>query len=118
MFGSCCASPHGGGALQCWQNRIPHPPTQPPSPPTTPRVAVLFLLHPQLLLTFLKKLFSPDTVGASGAGKVRPLPGCKVVVPTSNARADYMAVISGLPDVDTPALFCLPDNIDRTAQQV
>lgn len=72
----------------------------------------------QLLLTFLKKLFSADIVGSGGSGKVRPLPGCKVVVPTSNARADYVAVINGLPDVDTPSLFCLPDNIDRTAQQV
>ncbi|GFR50179.1 hypothetical protein Agub_g12346, partial [Astrephomene gubernaculifera] len=71
----------------------------------------------QLLLTFLRRLFSPDTVGAAG-GKVRPLPGSKVMVPTTNHRGDYVSIISALPDVDTPGLFCMPDNIDRTAQQV
>nr|BBC28429.1 cytoplasmic dynein 1b heavy chain [Yamagishiella unicocca] len=71
----------------------------------------------QVLVTFLRRLFSPETVGAAG-GKVRPLPGSKVVVPTTNHRADYVSIISALPDVDTPGLFCMPDNIDRTAQQV
>ncbi|KAG2426397.1 hypothetical protein HYH02_014824 [Chlamydomonas schloesseri] len=71
----------------------------------------------QVLLTFLRRLFNAETVGAAG-GKVRPLPGSKVVVPTTNHRADYVSIISALPDVDTPGLFCMPDNIDRTAQQV
>nr|ADI46936.1 DHC1bm [Volvox carteri f. nagariensis] len=71
----------------------------------------------QVLLTFLRRLFSPDTVGMTGA-KVRPLPGSKVVVPTTNHRADYVSIISALPDIDTPGLFCMPENIDRTAQQV
>ncbi|PNH01646.1 Cytoplasmic dynein 2 heavy chain 1, partial [Tetrabaena socialis] len=71
----------------------------------------------QLLLTFLRRLFNADTVGAAG-GKVRPLPGSKVVVPTTSHRADYVSIISALPEVDTPGLFCMPDNIDRTAQQV
>nr|BCL66104.1 cytoplasmic dynein 1b heavy chain [Volvox africanus] len=71
----------------------------------------------QVLLTFLRRLFSPDIVGAAGS-KVRPLPGSKVVVPTTNHRTDYVSIISALPDVDTPGFFCMPDNIDRTAQQV
>lgn len=71
----------------------------------------------QVLITFLRRLFSPDTVAATG-GKVRPLPGSKSVVPTTNHRADYVSVISALPDVDTPGLLCMPDNIDRTAQQI
>ncbi|GLI62890.1 cytoplasmic dynein 1b heavy chain [Volvox africanus] len=70
----------------------------------------------QVLLTFLRRLFSPDTVGAAG-GKVRTLPGSKVAVPMTNHRADYVSIISALPDIDTPGLFCMPDNIDRTAQQ-
>ncbi|KAG2486208.1 hypothetical protein HYH03_015170 [Edaphochlamys debaryana] len=71
----------------------------------------------QVLITFLRRLFNPETVGAGG-GKVKPLPGSKVVVPTTNHRADYVSIVSALPEVDTPALFCMPDNIDRTAQQV
>ncbi|KXZ45909.1 DHC7 protein [Gonium pectorale] len=71
----------------------------------------------QVLQTFMRRLFNSETIGAAG-GKVRPLPGSKVVVPTTNHRADYVSIISALPDVDTPGLFCMPDNIDRTAQQV
>ncbi len=70
----------------------------------------------QLLVTFLRRLFNPETVGAGG--KVRPLPGSKVVVPTTAHRNDYVSIIQALPETDTPALFSLPDNIDRTAQQV
>mmetsp|Transcript_33539 Transcript_33539/g.74227 ORF Transcript_33539/g.74227 Transcript_33539/m.74227 type:complete len:2007 (+) Transcript_33539:3-6023(+) len=67
----------------------------------------------KVLRTYLQQFFHPDVVG----GKVRPLPGSRVAVPTSAHRQDYINLIAALPDVDAPALFGLPANIDRTAQQ-
>jgi dynein heavy chain 2 len=72
----------------------------------------------QVLATFLRRLFNPDIVGGAPGGKVKALPGSKVLVPTTNHRADYVSIVAALPDVDTPGLFCMPENIDRTAQQV
>lgn len=67
------------------------------------------------LAIYLRQLFSDDVLGING--RVRPLPGSKITVPTSSHRQDYLALVASLPDMDTPALFSLPDNIDRTAQQ-
>ncbi|MEW5298927.1 MAG: hypothetical protein WDW36_001997 [Sanguina aurantia] len=69
----------------------------------------------KVLSTYLSEFFNKELVGG---GKVRPLLGSKTVLPTSTHRADYLAIISSLPDSDAPALFGLPPNIDRTVQQI
>lgn len=69
-----------------------------------------------VLRTYLHQLFSPEIVGLGG-GRVVPLPGSKIVVPTTAHRADYCQLVASLPESDAPALFSLPANIDRAAQQ-
>ncbi len=44
-----------------------------------------------MLRTYLTQFFHPEVVGLGG-GKVRPLPGSRVVVPTSAHRNDYVQV--------------------------
>ncbi|KAJ9505746.1 hypothetical protein QJQ45_029247, partial [Haematococcus lacustris] len=70
----------------------------------------------KVLRTYLRQYFNPQVVGAGG-GKVRPLPGCRAVVPSSTHRQDYVQVVSALSETDVPALFSLPANIGRAAQQ-
>ncbi|KAK9815706.1 hypothetical protein WJX72_008353 [[Myrmecia] bisecta] len=71
----------------------------------------------KVLRAYLEQLFSPEAVGIAGA-RVRPLPGTRNLVAPASAHApDYLAFIAGLPDADVPALFGLPANIDRAAQQ-
>lgn len=67
---------------------------------------------------YLRQLFSGEAIG-SGGSRPRPLPGTRNLLPPGSAHLpDYLAVVSGLPDVDAPALFGLPANVDRAAQQV
>ena len=39
-----------------------------------------------------------------------------IAVPQSNNHADYINLIGRLPNIDTPGLFALPDNIERSVQ--
>jgi hypothetical protein len=69
------------------------------------------------LVTYLEQYFTSDVVAVGG--RVKPLPGTRnTVLPSSAHHGDYLALIQSLPDADTPALFSLPPNIDRAAQQV
>lgn len=45
----------------------------------------------QVLRTYLHQFFHPEVVGLAG-GRVRALPGSKVVVPSSAHRQDYVQV--------------------------
>lgn len=69
----------------------------------------------QVLEAYLQQVFSPETLGVSGH-RVRALPGSKVAIPTSQHRQDYLQAIASLPDEDSPALFGLPANINRSLQ--
>ena len=40
-----------------------------------------------------------------------------ILVPEGRTKRDFTAIIATLPDVDTPALFGLPPNIERVVQQ-
>lgn len=71
----------------------------------------------KVLRTYLQQYFNTEIVGQSRGGKVRPLPGSKVVVPTSAHRQDYLQLVQGLPDEDLPKVFSLPPNIERSVQQ-
>jgi hypothetical protein len=75
-------------------------------------------LHPaavQVLVAYLHQLFRPEVLGHSG--KPSPLPGSRLMVPSSTRREDFLAAIAALPEADSPALFGLPANIERSVQQ-
>ena len=70
----------------------------------------------RVLITYLRKFFHKDVVGADGKEAGRKLtPG--LPLPASTSHGEYLALIQRLPDVDAPALFSLPDNIDAALQQ-
>jgi len=73
-------------------------------------------LDAKVLRAYLQQYFNAEIVGQSG--RVKPLPGTRVAVPSSKHKEDYMQVIADLPDSDPPAIFSLPANIGRAAQQV
>ena len=62
----------------------------------------------RLLHIYLKQFF------AKGMQERRLAPG--VVLPSSGAHADYVALIGTLPAQDTPMLFGLPSNADSFVQ--
>lgn len=69
----------------------------------------------QILKAFLREFFCPAVVGVSG--KPKRLLGTRIVVPADAARKDYLQLIHSLPENDSPALFGLPANIDRSVQE-
>ena len=70
-----------------------------------------------VLRTYLELYFRDEVIGQAGA-RVKPLPGTRATLPTSNHLPDYAALVQELADPDAPALFSLPANIDRTVQEV
>lgn len=68
-----------------------------------------------MLVAYLHQLFRPEVLGHSG--KPSPLPGSRLMVPSSTRREDFLAAIAALPEGDSPALFGLPANIERSVQQ-
>ncbi len=78
-----------------------------------------FLLHLllQVLRAYLHQFFSPAAVGGPGT-RVQPLMGTRAVIPPTSAHLpDHLALIDALPDSNPPAVFGLPDNIDKAAEQ-
>eukprot|EP00049_Salpingoeca_infusionum_P001770 m.50835 g.50835 ORF g.50835 m.50835 type:complete len:4155 (+) comp11193_c0_seq1:125-12589(+) len=71
----------------------------------------------EVLQTYLRNFFNDEvmatSVRRSRAMKLAPA----VVLPSSTHLPDYLKTISQLPDSDTPELFGLPANVDRTVQQ-
>ena len=70
----------------------------------------------RVLLTYLRKFFHKDILNVGGKEAGRKLTA-GLTLPTSTAHGEYVALIQRLPDVDTPNLFSLPDNIDAALQQ-
>ena len=71
----------------------------------------------QVLRAYLHQFFSSATVGGAGT-RVQPLMGTRAVTPPTSAHLpDHLALIDALPDSDPPAVFGLPDNIDKAAEQ-
>ena len=69
----------------------------------------------RLLHTYLQQYFSTAMLSPGSRGSIRLAPG--VSLPTTNAHADYVALISQLPSQDSPSLFGLPANADVAVQQ-
>ena len=70
----------------------------------------------RVLLTYLRKFFHKDILSTQGKDAGRKLTA-GLTLPTSTTHGEYVALIQRLPDVDTPNLFSLPDNIDAALQQ-
>ena len=65
----------------------------------------------KVLKTYLKQFFSSDVF--QGTKKLSNL----VAVPKTSTIKDYLQFISQLPDQDSPQMFGLPPNIDRSVQR-
>jgi hypothetical protein len=70
----------------------------------------------QVLRAYLDQLFSPEVLGVGGA-KPPALPGTRIIAPSSAHPEDHAAAVAALPDTDSPALFGLPANIDKTVHR-
>uniref|UniRef100_A0A7S0W0F2 Cytoplasmic dynein 2 heavy chain 1 n=2 Tax=Hemiselmis TaxID=77924 RepID=A0A7S0W0F2_9CRYP len=70
----------------------------------------------RILRTCLQQYYS-EAHTSTGGRQARPLPNTQIVVPSTNEHAKFLSLINKLPDVDVPALFGLPPNIERVVQQ-
>ena len=68
-----------------------------------------------VLRTYLQQFFCNEMTGGGGI-RVRSLPGTNITLPASANHADYTAVLTALDEANSPSLFSLPVNVDRTVQ--
>ncbi|CAM9134737.1 unnamed protein product [Chrysoparadoxa australica] len=68
----------------------------------------------RVLTTYLAQMFTGAAIGADGKGK--PLIR-DVAVPRSDDLSDFTKLISKLPDTDSPAIFGLPESVERSVQR-
>eukprot|EP01022_Parablepharisma_sp_SALTPOND_P023029 TRINITY_DN475_c0_g1_i1.p1 TRINITY_DN475_c0_g1~~TRINITY_DN475_c0_g1_i1.p1 ORF type:complete len:3195 (-),score=434.63 TRINITY_DN475_c0_g1_i1:26360-35944(-) len=65
----------------------------------------------KILRCYLRNIFNPEVM--AGSKRLSNM----VQVPATTQLKDIMALISKLPDTDTPEIFGLPSNIDRSVQR-
>ena len=65
----------------------------------------------RVLNAYLRRYFCQQAVSG------RPMPGTGLLLPTSTNHRDYLELIASMPDADTPALFSLSPNVQRTVVQ-
>ena len=68
-----------------------------------------------VLKTYLKQYMNSSVLAGEGRNKAAER-GLKLASPTVN-RQDYIRLIDSLPDADTPHLFGLPSNVERSVQR-
>ena len=68
-----------------------------------------------VLRTYLQQFFSGEMTGGGGV-RVRSLPGTDITLPHSANHGDYVALLRQLDEANSPKLFSLPVNVDRTVQ--
>ena len=68
-----------------------------------------------VLRTYLQQFFSNEVTGGGGI-RVRALPGTDISLPQSANHGDYVSLLRQLDEANSPKLFSLPVNVDRTAQ--
>lgn len=67
----------------------------------------------QILRAYLEQFFCQESIATQRSGP-RPLPGThNLTLPSSSNPLDYASVIEALPELDSPALFGLPANVNR-----
>jgi dynein heavy chain 2 len=70
----------------------------------------------RVLRSYLSLFFCNKVASDSGEG-ISILSGTPLKMPASLEHASFSKVITQLPETDTPSIFCLPDNIDRSLQR-
>jgi len=70
----------------------------------------------RVLVTYLRKFFSKDILNTSASSASRKLTQ-GLELPNSNNHGDYLRLINKLPDIDPPALFSLPENVEGAVQE-
>ena len=68
-----------------------------------------------VLRTYLKQFFSQEMTGGGGV-RVRALPGTNISLPQSANHGEYVSLLQQLDEQNSPKLFSLPVNVDRTVQ--
>jgi len=75
----------------------------------------------RVMRVYLRRIFHPSVLSTHVGGGGKPLTGnalkMPLTIPDSTSHADYMAAVDNLPDLDVPAVFGLPPNIDRSVQR-
>ncbi|CAE7770330.1 DYNC2H1 [Symbiodinium sp. KB8] len=75
----------------------------------------------RVMRVYLRRMFHPSVLSKAVGGGGRPLTGSALshplTLPDSTNAADYSRMVDGLPDLDVPAVFGLPPNIDRSVQR-
>ena len=67
----------------------------------------------QILRAYLEQFMCQEALATEGS-RPRPLPGTQnLTLPFSCNPVDYASVVEALPDLDSPALFGLPANVNR-----
>ena len=68
-----------------------------------------------VLRTYLKQFFSAEMTGGGGV-RVRALPGTDIALPQTANHGEFVALLRQLDEANSPRLFSLPVNVDRTVQ--
>ena len=68
-----------------------------------------------VLRTYLKQFFSAEMTGGGGV-HVRTLPGTDIALPQTANHGEFVALLRQLDEANSPMLFSLPVNVDRTVQ--
>jgi len=71
----------------------------------------------RVLRAYLSKFFSETLASDKGVG-FEVLPGTALKMPESPDHESFLQAIASLPDSDSPFVFGLPDNIERSLQRV
>ena len=69
-----------------------------------------------VLQTYLKQYMNGNVLAGGGGRNKATERGLNLISPSTN-RQDYIRLIESLPDADTPSLFGLPPNVERSVQR-
>eukprot|EP00116_Pleurobrachia_bachei_P001833 sb/3462095/ len=67
----------------------------------------------EVLRAYLRQYFDREVLGGKGRRKLAGV----LELPQSINHKDFVKAISALPDIDSPSVFSLPSNIDRSQQR-
>ena len=68
-----------------------------------------------VLRTYLRQFFSNEMTGGGGV-RVKTLPGTDISLPNANDHGTFTALLRRLDEANSPSLFSLPVNVERTVQ--
>ena len=68
-----------------------------------------------VLRTYLQQFFSNEMTGGGGI-RVKSLPGTDITLPNTTDHREFTALLRRLDEANSPSLFSLPVNVQRTVQ--